>query len=73
LHLLNSSLTIIFVVVVAGQPNKGLRLDYFVCDPTLFDEKNQVVVRDSYMDFDQMGSDHCPVILELEIKKKAAK
>jgi len=48
-------------------------LDYFVCDPTLFDEKNQVVVRDSYMDFDQMGSDHCPVILELEIKKKAAK
>ena len=51
-------------------PNKGLRLDYFICDPALFEESSQVVVRDSYMDYDQEGSDHCPVILELEIKKK---
>jgi exodeoxyribonuclease III len=51
------------------EPNKGLRLDYFICDPALFDEeKSQVVVRDSYMDYDIVGSDHCPVILEMEIK-----
>ena len=50
------------------QPNKGLRLDYFVCDPALFDESSPVLVRDSYMDHEQLGSDHCPVILELEIK-----
>lgn len=50
-------------------PNKGLRLDYFVCQQDLFEENGQVVVRDSYMDFDQMGSDHCPVFLELEIRK----
>lgn len=51
------------------EPNKGLRLDYFICDPILFDEKkSKIIVRDSYMDHDQLGSDHCPVILELEIK-----
>jgi exodeoxyribonuclease III len=50
-------------------PNKGLRLDYFICDTTLFDEQtSKVVVRDSYMDCDHDGSDHCPAILELEIK-----
>ena len=48
--------------------NKGLRLDYFVCDPKLFDEDSHVVVRDCYMDAAQEGSDHCPVILEMEIK-----
>ena len=52
------------------EPNKGLRLDYFVCDPRFFDEsKSQVVVRDSYMVKDQGGSDHCPAVLEIEIKK----
>ena len=50
------------------EPNKGLRLDYFVCNPALFEEDSRVVVRDSYMDFEQLGSDHAPVILELEIK-----
>ncbi|KAG7365293.1 exodeoxyribonuclease [Nitzschia inconspicua] len=50
------------------EPNKGLRLDYFVCSPQLFDETNQVIVRDSFMVPDQLGSDHCPVVLELEIK-----
>lgn len=50
-------------------PNKGLRLDYFICDPSFFDESSKVVVRDSYIDHEQIGSDHCPVILELEIKK----
>ena len=50
------------------EPNKGLRLDYFVCDPTFLEESSKVVVRDSYMVPDQVGSDHCPVILELEIK-----
>lgn len=50
-------------------PNKGLRLDYFVCDPRLLDDGASVVVRDSYMVPDQEGSDHCPAVLELEIKK----
>jgi len=61
------------------QPNKGLRLDYFVGDPSFFEvdgteasssssPSNRVVVRDSYMDFEQDGSDHCPVLLEVEIK-----
>jgi exodeoxyribonuclease-3 len=50
------------------EPNKGLRLDYFVCDSSFFDESSKVVARDSYMLFDQVGSDHCPVVLELEIK-----
>jgi exodeoxyribonuclease III len=48
--------------------NKGLRLDYFICDQDMFEEKSRVIVRDSYMDFTQEGSDHCPVILEMEIK-----
>jgi exodeoxyribonuclease III len=55
------------------QPNKGLRLDYFICDPSLFDDKgsqssSNVIVRDCYMDYNQMGSDHCPIILEMEMK-----
>jgi exodeoxyribonuclease III len=51
--------------------NKGLRLDYFICDPALFDESSNVIVRDCYMDYEQEGSDHCPVILELEIKSNS--
>lgn len=51
------------------EPNKGLRLDYFVADPSFFDEENsKVIARDSYMIYEQLGSDHCPVVLELEIK-----
>lgn len=50
------------------EPNKGLRLDYFVCSSDLFSEDSKVIVRDSYMDMDQLGSDHSPVILEIEIK-----
>lgn len=49
-------------------PNKGLRLDYFVCDTSFFTESSKVIARDSYVLFDQVGSDHCPVVLELEIK-----
>jgi exodeoxyribonuclease III len=53
------------------EPNKGLRLDYFVGDPSFFDVDGEakVVARDCYMDPDQEGSDHCPVLLELEIRK----
>lgn len=53
------------------QPNKGLRLDYFICSKRLFEDTqdNLVVVRDTYMIPEQEGSDHCPVVLELEIKK----
>jgi exodeoxyribonuclease III len=48
--------------------NKGLRLDYFICHPDFFKADGPVVVRDCYMDFDQVGSDHCPVILELAMQ-----
>ena len=53
------------------EPNKGLRLDYFICSSSLMkDEKDKkVVVRDSYMIHDQNGSDHCPIVLEIEIRK----
>ena len=54
------------------EPNKGLRLDYFICSPNLLDANEAVVVRDSYMLYDVVGSDHCPVVLELEIKEKKA-
>jgi exodeoxyribonuclease III len=49
-------------------PNKGLRLDYFIASQDLFEEKSKVVVRDSYILEEVHGSDHCPVVLELEIK-----
>eukprot|EP00980_Cylindrotheca_fusiformis_P026367 scaffold15973_cov120-Cylindrotheca_fusiformis.AAC.8 len=52
----------------ARDPNKGLRLDYFICSPDLFEEESPVVVRDSYLLKDYIGSDHCPAVLELEIK-----
>jgi len=49
--------------------NKGLRLDYFIGSPEWRkEEDSNVVVRDCYMLPDQMGSDHCPVVLELQIK-----
>ncbi|OEU20366.1 exodeoxyribonuclease III Xth, partial [Fragilariopsis cylindrus CCMP1102] len=50
------------------EPNKGLRLDYFVTSKEMFSEDSKVIVRDSYMIMDQLGSDHSPVCLELEIK-----
>jgi exodeoxyribonuclease III len=52
-------------------PNKGLRLDYFICSKSLFeyDTDQKVFVRDSYMIPEQEGSDHCPVVLEIEIRK----
>ena len=60
-------------------PNKGLRLDYFIGSGDLFhsekgeeDEEGEmnVTVRDCYMIPEQLGSDHCPIVLELEIKSK---
>jgi len=53
------------------EPNKGLRLDYFICSTSLMedDPEKKIVVRDSYMIKDQEGSDHCPVILEIEMRK----
>jgi exodeoxyribonuclease III len=48
--------------------NKGLRLDYFICHPDFFKADSPVVVRDCYMDFEQAGSDHCPVILEIAMQ-----
>jgi exodeoxyribonuclease III len=49
------------------QPNKGLRLDYFVWSSKTVQEDCKVIARDSYMIPDQLGSDHSPVVLELEI------
>eukprot|EP00985_Skeletonema_marinoi_P019576 scaffold11292_cov118-Skeletonema_marinoi.AAC.1 len=53
------------------EPNKGLRLDYFICSKDLMedDDDRKVVVRDSYMVPDELGSDHCPIVLEIEMKK----
>lgn len=53
-------------------PNKGLRLDYFICSKRLFEDTKdaKVLVRDSYMIPEQEGSDHCPVVLELEIRNQ---
>ncbi|KAL7477214.1 hypothetical protein ACHAW6_003030 [Cyclotella cf. meneghiniana] len=56
-------------------PNKGLRLDYFVCSKVLMSEGDKkafqkAIVRDSYMVHDQLGSDHCPIVLEIEIKRE---
>jgi exodeoxyribonuclease III len=47
------------------EPNKGLRLDYFICSKELMEEKEErkAVVRDSFMVHDQLGSDHCPIVL----------
>ena len=46
------------------EPNKGLRLDYFICSKDLMTDGNtKAVVRDSYMLPDQLGSDHCPILL----------
>ena len=52
-------------------PNKGLRLDYFICSESMMHDGDgsSVVVRDSYIVHDHVGSDHCPIVLELEIKK----
>ena len=46
----------------AREKNVGWRIDYFVVSDRLFSK-----VRDSYILSDVMGSDHCPVGLELEI------
>lgn len=51
------------------EPNQGLRLDYFVCSPEMFSEGSKAVVRDSFMLPHLQGSDHSPVVLEIEIKK----
>lgn len=46
----------------AREKNVGWRIDYFVISDRLFSK-----VRDSYILTDVMGSDHCPVGLELDI------
>jgi exodeoxyribonuclease-3 len=46
-------------------PNKGLRLDYFICSKDLMedDANGKVRVRDCFMVPEIMGSDHCPIVL----------
>lgn len=43
--------------------NIGWRLDYF-----LIDDKSSGKVKDSTINNDIMGSDHCPIELVLELK-----
>jgi len=58
-------------------PNKGLRLDYFVASRSLVQDTNnrkatsshRVSIRNSSIVYSQLGSDHCPILLELEIRK----
>ncbi|KAL3806820.1 hypothetical protein ACHAXA_000893 [Cyclostephanos tholiformis] len=49
------------------EPNRGLRLDYFVCSGSLMEDDRdgtkRALVRDSYMLPDESGSDHCPIVL----------
>ena len=53
------------------EPNKGLRLDYFICSKGLMEDgdDDMAIVRDSFMIPDALGSDHCPIVLEIEIRK----
>jgi len=52
----------------ARVPNKGLRLDYYVCSEDMVLSPGDVeltkstVLMDSYMIHEQLGSDHCPVV-----------
>eukprot|EP00578_Thalassiosira_sp_NH16_P006065 CAMPEP_0181138880 /NCGR_PEP_ID=MMETSP1071-20121207/34483_1 /TAXON_ID=35127 /ORGANISM="Thalassiosira sp., Strain NH16" /LENGTH=535 /DNA_ID=CAMNT_0023225747 /DNA_START=357 /DNA_END=1964 /DNA_ORIENTATION=- len=53
------------------EPNKGLRLDYFICSKEMMEDGDgsKAIIRDSYILPDEVGSDHCPIVLEIEIKK----
>ena len=42
--------------------NSGLRLDYFLLSDYLIPN-----LKDSYMCSDVIGSDHCPIVLELDV------
>ena len=46
----------------ARERNTGWRIDYFICSESLKDK-----IRDAKIHTDIMGSDHCPVELDLEI------
>jgi exodeoxyribonuclease-3 len=46
----------------ARQKNVGWRIDYFVCSTSLLPLINEVIIHDQ-----QLGSDHCPVELQIEL------
>lgn len=46
----------------ARERNTGWRIDYFICSDSLRDK-----VKDAKIHTDIMGSDHCPVELDLDI------
>lgn len=46
----------------AREKNVGWRIDYFIVSDRIMDKVNDVVIRT-----DVMGSDHCPVILDIDI------
>ena len=48
----------------ARKTNKGWRLDYFICDDSMFP-----AVEDSKIISDIMGSDHCPLELDIILGK----
>ncbi|NCO05310.1 MAG: exodeoxyribonuclease III [Candidatus Magasanikbacteria bacterium] len=51
------------LITRARERNVGWRIDYFFVDKPLVKQ-----VKDIYYDNDQMGSDHCPIILEIDAK-----
>ncbi|CAK9014628.1 unnamed protein product [Durusdinium trenchii] len=55
-------------------PNKGLRLDYFLCSRRLFNQSSEAFVRNSWVLNSFGGSDHCPIscVLSLPTGSKEA-
>jgi exodeoxyribonuclease-3 len=53
------------VITRARQRNVGWRIDYFFVD-----QKNITAIKDIQYLTEQMGSDHCPVMMEIENSKK---
>ena len=47
----------------ARENNIGWRLDYFVTSKSIIDK-----VKDSLILDDVMGSDHCPIVLDINLK-----
>lgn len=46
----------------ARQNNAGWRIDYFIVSSRIADQ-----IREARIDTDIMGSDHCPVVLEIDL------
>ena len=47
----------------AREKNVGWRIDYFLCSDRLRDK-----IREARIDAEVPGSDHCPVVLEIDLE-----